>query len=139
MNGNKLSLQHKRSLLGIAFIAPWLLGFIFLFAAPLLRSIQFSFSKLTVDPSGFTLQGVGWANFNNALFVDASFNRVLTQSVWDMVLNVPMILFFSLFSATLLNQKFREESSHVPSFSAGYSGLQCHIGSRSLGADQSGR
>ncbi|WP_042197764.1 carbohydrate ABC transporter permease [Paenibacillus camerounensis] len=107
MNGNKLSLQHKRSLLGIAFIAPWLLGFIFLFAAPLLRSIQFSFSKLTVDPSGFTLQGVGWANFNNALFVDASFNRVLTESVWDMVLNVPMILFFSLFSATLLNQKFR--------------------------------
>lgn len=107
MSGNKLSLQHKRSLLGIAFIAPWLLGFVFMFATPLIKSIQFSFSKLTVDPAGFTLDGVGWANFHNALFVDATFNRVLTGSVRDMMLNVPMILFFSLFSATLLNQKFR--------------------------------
>lgn len=107
MSGKKLSLQHKRSLLGIAFIAPWLLGFVFMFATPLIQSVQFSFSKLTVDPTGFTLDGVGWGNFNNALFVDATFNRVLTESVWDMVLNVPMILFFSLFSATLLNQKFR--------------------------------
>jgi ABC-type sugar transport system permease subunit len=107
MRGSKLSLNHKRSFLGIAFIAPWLLGFVFMFATPLIQSIKFSFSKLTVDPSGFSLDWVGWSNFNNALFVDPTFNRVLTESVRDMVLNVPMILFFSLFSATLLNQKFR--------------------------------
>lgn len=107
MRGSKLNLNHKRSFLGIAFITPWLLGFVFMFATPLIQSIKFSFSKLTVDPSGFTLDWVGWSNFNNALFVDATFNRILTGSVRDMVLNVPMILFFSLFSATLLNQKFR--------------------------------
>ncbi|MGO4372544.1 carbohydrate ABC transporter permease [Paenibacillus sp. MCAF20] len=107
MNGTKLTLAHKRSLLGIAFILPWLIGFILLFAAPLFQSLQFSFSKLTVGINGFELEGAGWSNFNNALFVDATFNRILTQSVSEMLLNVPMILFFSLFSATLLNQKFR--------------------------------
>lgn len=107
MNGYKLALRHKRSLLGVAFIFPWLLGFVFMFATPLIQSIRFSFSKLTVDPSGFMLEPVGWSNFKEALFVDATFNRILTQAVSEMVLNVPMILFFSLFSATLLNQKFR--------------------------------
>ncbi|MDQ0058570.1 carbohydrate ABC transporter permease [Paenibacillus harenae] len=107
MNGTKLTLARKRSLLGIAFILPWLIGFVLLFAAPLFQSVQFSFSKLTVGLNGFELEGVGWDNFNNAMFVDATFNRILTQSVSEMLLNVPMILFFSLFSATLLNQKFR--------------------------------
>jgi len=107
MRASKLTLRHRRSLLGLAFILPWLIGFLFLYAAPLLQSIQFSFSKLVIEPSGYSLDFVGWGNFNNALFVDATFNRVLTDSVAGMLLNVPMILFFSLFSATLLNQKFK--------------------------------
>ncbi|WP_435924200.1 carbohydrate ABC transporter permease [Paenibacillus sp. DYY-L-2] len=103
----KLSLTQKRSMLGLLFIAPWLLGFIFLFAGPLAQSIRFSFNKLTVAPTGYELQNVGWRNFTDALFVDANFNRILTESVLGMVVDVPLILFFSLFSAVLLNQKFR--------------------------------
>ncbi|RCW45498.1 carbohydrate ABC transporter permease [Paenibacillus prosopidis] len=107
MIGSKLTLSRKRSLLGFAFITPWLLGFLFMFATPLIQSVKFSFSKLTVAPTGYELEFMGLANFKDALFVDAVFNRILTQSVSEMALNVPMILFFSLFSATLLNQKFR--------------------------------
>ena len=107
MKTAKLTLNRKRSLLGIAFILPWLIGFIFLFATPLIQSVRFSFSKLVIAPSGYDLEFLAWDNFRNALFVDANFNRVLTSSVTDMLLNVPMILFFSLFSATLLNQKYR--------------------------------
>lgn len=103
----KLSLTQKRSMLGLLFIAPWLLGFIFLFAGPLAQSIRFSFNKLTVAPTGYELENVGWRNFTDALFVDANFNRILTESVLGMVVDVPLILFFSLFSAVLLNQKFR--------------------------------
>ncbi|MFD1174910.1 carbohydrate ABC transporter permease [Paenibacillus puldeungensis] len=103
----KLSLSHKRSMLGLLFIAPWLIGFIFLFAGPLAQSIRFSFNKLVVSPAGFELQSVGWNNFTDALFVDANFNRILTESIVGMAVDVPLILFFSLFSAVLLNQKFR--------------------------------
>jgi ABC-type sugar transport system permease subunit len=103
----RLSLKSRRALLGLAFISPWLLGFIFLFATPLLQSIRFSLSNLSVAPGGYVLDFVGFKNFKDALLVDATFNRILVDSVGAMVLNVPMILFFSLFTATLLNQKFR--------------------------------
>lgn len=56
---------------------------------------------------GYELQPVGWKNYSDALFVDPLFNQVLTDSVLSMVIDVPLILFFSLFAAVLLNQKFR--------------------------------
>lgn len=103
----RLSLTQKRSMLGLLFIAPWLIGFVFLFAGPLLQSILFSFSKLVISPGGYELEAVGLQNFKDALFVDANFNRILTESILGTVVDVPLILFFSLFSAVLLNQKFR--------------------------------
>lgn len=103
----RLSLKSRRALLGLAFISPWLLGFIFLFVTPLLQSIRFSLSNLSVAPGGYVLDFVGLKNFKDALLVDATYNRILVDSVGAMLLNVPMILFFSLFTATLLNQKFR--------------------------------
>jgi len=107
MNFKKITLTQKRAFLGLVFILPWLIGFIFLFAAPLIQSIKFSLSDLKVAPGGYELTFIGMKNFHNALFVDANFNRILTESVTEMAWNVPMILFFSLFSAVLLNQKFK--------------------------------
>lgn len=106
----RLTLSQKRSLLGIFFILPWLIGFIFLYATPLLESIRFSFSELNVAPNGYSLEFIGFGNFKEALMVDPEFNRVLTNSVLAMAYEVPMVLFFSLFTATLLNQKFRGRS-----------------------------
>lgn len=101
------TLTQKRALLGFTFILPWLIGFVFLFAVPLIQSISFSFNELKVAPGGYELQFAGFRNFKEALFVDANFNRILTESVTDMAWNVPLILFFSLFSAAMLNQKFK--------------------------------
>ncbi|TYP76644.1 ABC-type sugar transport system permease subunit [Paenibacillus methanolicus] len=102
-----LTLTRKRALLGILFILPWLLGFLFLYASPFIQSVRFSFSELKVAPSGYGLSFIGLDNYHNALRVDPNFNRILTESVSAMAYNVPMILFFSLFAATLLNSKFR--------------------------------
>ncbi|EXX90413.1 ABC transporter permease [Paenibacillus darwinianus] len=107
MNKRSLTLTRRRALLGVAFILPWLLGFLFLFAIPLVQSVKFSFNELIIAPGGYELMNVGWKNFNDALFVDANFNRILTDSVAAMLVDVPLILFFSLFAATLLNQKFK--------------------------------
>ncbi|TFE23057.1 carbohydrate ABC transporter permease [Cohnella luojiensis] len=107
MNIRRLTLKQKRAFLGVAFITPWLLGFVFLFATPLIQSLRFSFSELKVAPGGYTLDFIGLKNFKDALFVDPNYNRILTQSLSEMAWNVPMILFFSLFTATLLNSKFK--------------------------------
>ncbi|MCM3782792.1 sugar ABC transporter permease [Neobacillus mesonae] len=107
MKGYRLTLSQKRSYLGLLFITPWLLGFIFLFLTPMIQSIRFSLSELSIVSQGYELVFVGWNNFKEALFIDANFNRILTESVLQMTVNVPLILFFSLFSAVLLNQKFK--------------------------------
>lgn len=102
-----LSLEQKRSLLGIVFVAPWIIGFVSLLLMPLLQSIRFSFSELTVTDTGFTLTSIGWENFKEAFTVDANFNRMLVNEIKNMILNVPLIIFFSLFAASLLSQEFK--------------------------------
>lgn len=101
-----MSLQQKKGAVGFLFVLPWLIGFIFLFLTPLVESIKFSFTKLSITPGGYSLKFVGWKNFHDALLVDPNFNQTLTGAVDQMLVSVPVILFFSLFVATLLNQKF---------------------------------
>jgi ABC-type sugar transport system permease subunit len=72
-------------------------------------TIQFSFSRTIMNEgaAGYTLEFAGFENFRFALFEHATFNQELTSSILDMGLDVLLILFFSLFMAVLLNQKFR--------------------------------
>ena len=69
---------------------------------------QFALSNLTVDSinGGYTLDFVGLDNFIYAFRVHGSFKQVLTSSVLNMLVDVPLITFFSLFMAMLLNKKF---------------------------------
>ncbi|GBF77866.1 ABC transporter permease [Paenibacillus sp. 598K] len=91
---------------GFLYVLPWLLGFIFFFLTPLLTSLRYSFSKVESSAEGLSVQFTGMKNYIEALTVNTSFNRVLTESIVNMVVNVPLIVIFSLFLAVLLNQKF---------------------------------
>ena len=104
----RLTLLQKRRISGYMFILPWLIGFIVFYVRSLIMTSQFAFSKLSVDTvgGGFTLENVGWENFHYAFRVHASFKQVLTTSVLNMLIDVPLIIFFSLFIAMLLNRKF---------------------------------
>lgn len=104
---NKLSLEERKGLWGWAFISPWLIGFLLLFAIPLLQSLRYSFSELTLAPNGIHLEFLGFSNYKEALTSNVDFNRTLTEVVAAMLVNVPLIVIFSLFIAVVLNQKFR--------------------------------
>ena len=103
----RLTLHQKQKYRGIWFILPWLVGFLFLFFVPLINSLRYSFSTLKVNDSGFSLVSAGWSNFENALFQDETYVRTLIESMLNMVINVPLIVIFSLFAAVLLNQRFK--------------------------------
>jgi ABC-type sugar transport system permease subunit len=64
-------------------------------------------SKVESTASGVVIQYIGFNNFIHAVTVNTQFNRALAESVFDMIINVPLIVIFSLFLAVLLNQKFR--------------------------------
>lgn len=98
--------REKKALWGVVYVLPWLLGFLFFFFVPLLSSLRYSFSSIEANADGMTMSYIGLKNYAEALTVNTSFNRILTESVVDMVVNVPLIVIFSLFLAVLLNQKF---------------------------------
>lgn len=104
----KLTLLQKRSMMGWLFILPWLAGFLIIYVRSLIMTGQFALSEMTIDAinGGYTLDFVGIENFRYAFLVHPSFKQVLTTSVMNMLIDVPLITFFSLFMAMLLNKKF---------------------------------
>ncbi|NIK68105.1 sugar ABC transporter permease [Paenibacillus sp. BK720] len=97
---------EQKALLGFLFVLPWLLGFILFFIIPLVNSFRYSLSKIEANSSGIKISYIGFENYINVLTVNTSFNRTLTEAILNMVVNVPLIVIFSLFLAVLLNQKF---------------------------------
>src|SRR5690625_6864796 len=81
--------------------------FTILFAVPLVQSLIYSFSELSLSTTGMHLEFQGMSNYVDALTKNVDFNRTLIEVIVDMVVNVPLIVFFSLFIAVVLNQQFR--------------------------------
>ena len=104
----KLTLNQKRMLMGYVFILPWLIGFAYFYLRSIIMTVQFSFSELSMDTiqGGFALEPVGLANYRHAFTVHGYFNQVLTTSITGILIDIPLIIFFSLFMAMLLNKKF---------------------------------
>lgn len=104
-----LTLSQKRTVSGYMFILPWLVGFAAFYVRSLFMTVQFSLSELTMNmtDSGYQLEFVGLENYLYAFTVHGTFKQILTTSVMDMVIDVPLIIFFSLFMALLLNRKFK--------------------------------
>jgi len=104
----KRSLSQRQALKGFLFITPWLIGFIWFYARSLFMTVQFSFSEMIVNPGGgYTLDFVWLDNFIYAFRAHATYKQVLTTSIGNMLVDVPLITFFSLFMAMLLNRKFK--------------------------------
>lgn len=102
-----LSLTQQKALFGYLFIAPFFIGFLFLFLTPLIQSLYFSFSKLSVTSTGYQLTHIGLENYEKVLRVDPNFVPALLANVTEIISRVPVVIIFSFFAASLLNQKFK--------------------------------
>lgn len=104
----KLSLRAKRAIAGLLFITPFIIGFSVFYLRGLIMTLEFSFSNINLlEDGGYTLSFVGLKHYIHAFTENASFKQILTTSVVDIIVDVPLIIFFSLFIAVMLNQKFR--------------------------------
>ena len=100
------SLDKKKARGGWIFVLPFVIGFVLIYLPIVYDSIWYSFHTMKpVMGGGMQFTSVGWANYNEALFVNPDFIETLLQGLLDMVFDIPMILIFSLFMAVLLNQK----------------------------------
>ncbi len=103
-----VSMATKRAVNGYLFILPWFVGFALFYVRSLVQTVQFSMSELAVLPAGgYELDFVGLKNYITAFTGHGTFKQTLTTSLGNMVIDVPLIIFFSLFVAMLLNRKMK--------------------------------
>ena len=115
----RLSYDRKKSLYGYAFIAIWIIGTIYMFIIPMVRSIGFALSDteyvdtaekaaaLGMDRPGIYTEWNGFENISWAFTVNPDYPRNLASSLGETAYKVPLILVSSLFAALMLNDKFR--------------------------------
>lgn len=93
--------------IGYLYVLPFLLGFIFLFARPMVNSIIYSFHRITFGNEGMTMTPIGWENYRYALFGDAEFFKELLTLGGDLIIKIAVTMFLSMFLGVMLNEKFK--------------------------------
>lgn len=107
MKKRGLTLMQKRAVVGILFIMPWLIGFIAFYIRSLILTVQFSMSEISLADKGYQTTFVGLKNYMYIFTEHGTFNQTLVNSMGEVVIDVPLIIFFSLLMAMILNTKFK--------------------------------
>lgn len=97
--------QDRRNLRnGLLFASPWIVGFLIFTAYPLLASLYYScctYSGLCAP------HWIGFANYHQMLFEDDLFWKSLWNTLYMVVISLPLGMIAALALALLLNQKVR--------------------------------
>ena len=107
MKKRSLSLRAKDSLLGSAFMLPWLIGVLTFTLFPMIYSIWLSFCQVEFSPEGILTTFVGGRWYKEALTADAAFVKDMASTFQSIIFSTPMILVFSIIMALLLNRPLR--------------------------------
>lgn len=96
--------QKKEALIGLAFLSPWMIGFVLFYLLPMIASFGFSlmdFNPAVPDEAQF----IGFQNWQRALFNDPEVRLSFVRTLQFAAISLPIGLSFSLFLAVLLNSK----------------------------------
>ena len=104
---HSLSYMDRRARKGYLFMLPLFFGLALVFIPSLVRTVIFSFNEITIGSFGYKLTFQGWQYYQTALTKDPQIVPDMVASLRTLLINIPIILIFSLFIATLLNQRFR--------------------------------
>lgn len=101
----KWSYATKKSLWGWIFVLPFLIGLFGFYGKIWVDSIIYSLCDLIIGANGINLQFNGFANYYYTLAQNTEFTQQLITSVKDLLVEVPILLIFSLLIAVMLNNK----------------------------------
>jgi ABC-type sugar transport system permease subunit len=125
-----LSYNQQKVFYGVLFLSPWIFGFLGIFLYSIIDSMMYSLSNVfflgpsngqqisqfiaekgivgtTFFKMGILVEFIGFDNFVYAWNVHGEYRRVLVNSMLDSLINLPVVLIFSLLIATMLNTKFK--------------------------------
>jgi multiple sugar transport system permease protein len=96
--------RPKDNAVGYLMLAPWLVGFAFMWLAPAITSVYYSFTNFNLLN---TPKLIGFANYVRIFTADKTFYQSLKVTFIYVLILVPLRLAFALFIAVLLNKKHR--------------------------------
>ena len=103
------SLEAKQKISGYLFTLPFAIGSIVFVIFPMICAVIFSFATLK-NGSGFLgndYSNWGLVNFSEIWMETTSFREAILSSLSEMLYNVPVVVIFAFFMASVLNQKFK--------------------------------
>lgn len=103
MKKSLMNNRRRETLWGWLFVSVWVVGFLVFTCYPLLRTFVLSFHQVTITAEGIVTEAVGGANYKNALLSDVMFTDALIGFVGELILDVPIVIVFSLVMAMILN------------------------------------
>lgn len=105
----KLTKKQRDTLVGYSFIGIWVIGFLVFMLYPFINSIIYSLSEVKIMGSGIKIDFCGFDNYKNIFQIDQGFTflEALWEFVQELILQVPIIIVFSIIIAILLNQPIK--------------------------------
>lgn len=103
----RLDLKNKDLIKSYLFLLPLIFGLVFFFAIPVVKSMLFSVSTVTSGPTGYKMTLKGFSSYYEALNVHTSYRQTVVKSVLSVLATTPLIIIFSFFMASVLNQDFK--------------------------------
>ncbi|MGM9551110.1 MAG: carbohydrate ABC transporter permease [Clostridia bacterium] len=108
-----MKFQTTQKINGYVFLLPWIIGFLLFFLIPMINTIVYSFHTVGVAESGG--MEMTWNGINNYIDLfntelstqSQQFTRVFADENSNIVMNTPLIVVFSLFSALLVNANYK--------------------------------
>jgi multiple sugar transport system permease protein len=100
----KVRYNKREALAGYLFISPWIIGFLVFTAGAMVYSLYISFSNYNLATN--TARPVGFDNYAQ-LFEDPRVGVSLANTLFYVVMAVPLEIIFALFLAMLLNKATR--------------------------------
>lgn len=88
------------------FVTPWVFGLVAFFLSPLMSSLIYVFSDVSIEPGKVVVDFLGLKNVKYLLFTDPNFTNRLMASIGQMFYSLPLIISFSLIIAVMLNRSF---------------------------------
>ena len=103
----KSKLTADKNRVGYVFILPCIIGLVIFFLPSVVQSLIYSFEDITIKFNDIVREPNGIENYKEALQTDITYRSSLINAVRGMVVDTLIIMVFSFFVSTLLNQKFR--------------------------------
>lgn len=92
---------------GLIMVSPWIFGMVVFFIVPILQSIYFGFSDVSVDAKGLATNFTGLSNYTTLIKKDPNYVKFLISDFKSIFVSLPLILIVSIVLALLLNGRYK--------------------------------